>query len=338
MRQIGEALRAKKSALGSLISLEMGKIKSEGDGEVQEYIDVCDMAVGLSRTIEGKVLQSERPGHFMMEMWNPLGLIGVISAFNFPVAVSGWNAAIALICGNTMIWKGASSTSLCTIATGKIVADVLKKNGFGSVHTVCNGSGATIGEKFIHDPRLQLVSFTGSTEIGQRISTEVHKRFGRTILELGGNNACVIMDDADVDLALKACTFAAVGTAGQRCTSLRRLIIHESVYDQLVEKLVKVYGSIKIGNPLDSATLMGPLHTKAAVKEYEEGLETIKRQGGKIIYGGSRVDGEGNYVLPTLVEIDGYADIVKTELFVPILHLIKFNTLEEAIKLNNAVP
>jgi aldehyde dehydrogenase family 7 protein A1 len=214
IRQIGEALRAKKSALGSLISLEMGKIKSEGDGEVQEYIDICDMAVGLSRTIEGKVIPSERPGHFMMEQWNPLGLIGVITAFNFPVAVSGWNAAIALICGNLMIWKGASSTSLCTIATAKIVNEVLKKNGFGSVHTVCLGSGATIGEKFIHDARLQLISFTGSTEIGQRISTEVHKRFGRTILELGGNNACVIMDDADLDLALKACTFAAVGTAG----------------------------------------------------------------------------------------------------------------------------
>lgn len=214
MRQIGEALRAKKDALGSLISLEMGKIKSEGDGEVQEYIDICDMAVGLARTIEGKVLPSERPGHFMMEVWNPLGLIGCITAFNFPVAVSGWNAAIALVCGNLMLWKGASSTSLCTIATGRIVGDVLNRNGFGSVQTVCNGGGASIGEKFISDPRLQLVSFTGSTEIGQRISTEVHRRFGRTILELGGNNAVIIMDDADLDLALKGCTFAAVGTAG----------------------------------------------------------------------------------------------------------------------------
>jgi aldehyde dehydrogenase family 7 protein A1 len=214
VRQIGEALRAKKSALGSLISLEMGKIKSEGDGEVQEYIDICDMAVGLSRTIEGKVLPSERPGHFMMENWNPLGLIGCITAFNFPVAVSGWNAAIALVCGNLMLWKGASSTTLCTIATQRIIGEVLLKHGFGSVQTVCNGSGATIGEKFIHDARLQLVSFTGSTEIGQRISTEVHKRFGRTILELGGNNAVIIMDDADLDLALKGCTFAAVGTAG----------------------------------------------------------------------------------------------------------------------------
>lgn len=344
IRQIGDALRKYKSALGSLVSLEMGKIKSEGDGEVQEYIDVCDMAVGLSRTIEGKVLQSERPGHFMMEVWNPLGLIGCITAFNFPVAVSGWNAAIALICGNLMLWKGASSTSLCTIATGKIVGDVLKQHGFGSVQTVCQGSGATIGEKFIHDPRLQLVSFTGSTEIGQRISTEVHKRFGRTILELGGNNAVIIMDDADLDLALKGCTFAAVGTAGQRCTTLRRLIIHDSVYDAFVEKIKKVYASIRIGNPLEAGTLMGPLHTKAAIKEYLDGIETIKSQGGKIIHGGERYAGvanggeNGNYVLPTLVEISADAPIVKTELFVPILYLLRFKTFEEAVKINNNVP
>ena len=344
IRQIGDGIRKYKSALGSLVSLEMGKIKSEGDGEVQEYIDVCDMAVGLSRTIDGKVLQSERPGHFMMEVWNPLGLIGCISAFNFPVAVSGWNAAIALICGNLMLWKGASSTSLCTIATGKIVGDVLKAHGFGSVHTVCQGSGATIGEKFIHDPRLQLVSFTGSTEIGQRISTEVHKRFGRTILELGGNNAVIIMDDADLDLALKGCTFSAVGTAGQRCTTLRRLIIHDSVYDAFVEKLKKVYGSIRIGNPLEAGTLMGPLHSKAAVKEYLDGIETIKSQGGKIIHGGERYSGvanggeSGNYVLPTLVEIEADVPIVKTELFVPILYLIRFKTFEEAVKINNSVP
>jgi len=280
VRQIGEALRAKKDALGSLISLEMGKSKSEGDGEVQEYIDICDMAVGMSRTIEGKVLHSERPGHFMMEVWNPIGIVGVITAFNFPVAVSGWNAAIALICGDLVIWKGASSTSLCTIATGRIVADVLKKHGFNSVHTVCNGGGATIGERFIHDKRLQLVSFTGSTSVGERISTEVHKRFGRTILELGGNNAVIIMDDADVNLAVKGCTFAAVGTAGQRCTTLRRLIIHESVYDEFVEKLKKAYSSIRIGDPLDRTNLMGPLHTKGAVKEYTEGLEIIQAQGG----------------------------------------------------------
>lgn len=267
----------------------------------------------------------------MMECWNPLGLIGVITAFNFPVAVSGWNAAIALICGNVMVWKGASSTSLCTIATGKIVGDVLKKNGWGSVHTVCQGGGATIGERFIQDSRLQLISFTGSTEIGVRISTEVHKRFGRTILELGGNNAVIVCEDADLDLALKACTFAAVGTAGQRCTTLRRLIIHSSVYDQFTQKLAKVYASIRIGNPLSSETLMGPLHTKASVKEYLDGIEEIQKQGGKILYGGKKVEGDGNYVEPTLVEITPDASIVKTELFVPICYLMKFDTLEEAI-------
>ncbi|TNV79540.1 hypothetical protein FGO68_gene13629 [Halteria grandinella] len=341
IRQIGEALRKFKSPLGSLIALEMGKVKSEGDGEVQEYIDICDMAVGLSRTIEGKVIPSERPGHFMMEQWNPLGIIGCITAFNFPVAVSGWNAAIALVCGNLMLWKGASSTSLCTIATGRIIGDVLLKHGFGSVQTVCQGSGATIGEKFIHDPRLSLVSFTGSTEIGQRISTEVHRRFGRTILELGGNNAVIIMDDADLDLALKGCTFAAVGTAGQRCTTLRRLIIHESVYDAFTEKLKKVYASIRIGNPLEAGILMGPLHTKGAIKEYQEGIATIKQQGGTILYGGelySGVNATGNYVLPTLVEISADAPIVRTELFVPICYLIKFKTFEEAVKINNNVP
>ena len=339
IRQIGEAVRAKKEALGSLIALEMGKIKMEGDGEVQEYIDVCDMAVGLSRTIQGLVMPSERPGHFMMECWNPLGLIGVITAFNFPVAVSGWNAAIALVCGNVMIWKGASSTSLCTIAVGKIVGEVLKKHGFGSVQTVCQGGGATIGEKFIHDPRLKLISFTGSTQIGERISAEVHKRFGRTILELGGNNAVIIMEDADLDLALKACTFACIGTAGQRCTTLRRIVIHESLYEQFVTKLKKVYESIKIGDPLDTANFMGPLHTKGAIKEFVEGMEQIKMENGRILHGGTRIEGmSGNYVHPTLVEIDGNAAIVKTELFVPICYLIKFATLEEAIKLNNCVP
>jgi aldehyde dehydrogenase family 7 protein A1 len=265
VRQIGVALREKKDALGSLVALEMGKVKSEGDGEVQEYIDICDMAVGLSRTIEGKIINSERPGHMMMETWNPLGLIGVISAFNFPIAVSGWNTAIALICGDLIIWKGASSTSLCTIATAKIVAEVLARNGWKSVTTVCQGSGGSIGDKLIKDPRLQLISFTGSTEVGKGISKEVHSRFGRTILELGGNNGVIVMEDADLDLVLKGCTFSAVGTAGQRCTSLRRMIIHETVYDKMIERFIKVYSTIKIGNPLDKGTLMGPLHNKAAV-------------------------------------------------------------------------
>lgn len=275
IRQIGEALRAKKDPLGSLISLEMGKIKTEGDGEVQEYIDICDMAVGLSRTIEGKIIPSERPGHMMLENWNPLGKIGVISAFNFPVAVSGWNTAIALIGGNQVVWKGAPSVSLSTIATGKIVVDVLKDHGFGSVFTVCHGDGENIGEKMLHDERLPLVSFTGSSKVGQHASKVVHERFGRTILELGGNNASIIMEDADLDMAMKGSVFAAAGTCGQRCTSLRRLLIQEPVFDQIVSRLVKAYSTIKIGNPLDTSTLMGPLHSKQQVKTYTEGLKEI---------------------------------------------------------------
>lgn len=250
VRQIGEAMRKKKEALGLLISLEMGKIKSEGQGEVQEYIDICDMATGMSRTIEGKVLPSERPGHFMMEVWNPLGIIGVITAFNFPVAVSGWNGAIAFICGDMMIWKGALTTSLCTIAVGKIVGEVLSKHGFNSVMTVCQGDGPTIGNRIVQDPRVQLISFTGSTGVGKRISADVHKRFGRTILELGGNNACVIMDDADLELALQACVFACVGTAGQRCTTMRRIFLHESLYDKFVNAMTNAYKQVRIGDPL----------------------------------------------------------------------------------------
>lgn len=274
----------------------------------------------------------------MMEVWNPLGIIGVITAFNFPAAVCGWNASIAMICGDLIIWKGASTTSLVTVALGKLIAGVLKENGFNSVFTVCQGGGATIGEKFIHDKRLELVSFTGSTSIGQRISTEVHKRFGRTILELGGNNAAVIMDDADTDIALRACVFSAVGTAGQRCTTMRRIFVHESLYDSFKTRMVKAYETIKIGDPLDKENLMGPLHTKAAVKEYLDGLETIKSQGGNIIYGGKQIEMEGNYVMPTLVEIDHAAPIVKEELFVPITYLMKFKTFEEGVQYNNEVP
>eukprot|EP00742_Colponemidia_sp_Colp-10_P001905 GILJ01002036.1.p1 GENE.GILJ01002036.1~~GILJ01002036.1.p1 ORF type:complete len:527 (+),score=89.41 GILJ01002036.1:45-1583(+) len=340
VRQIGEAFRAKKDAMGRLISLEMGKILSEGLGEVQEFIDICDFACGLSRSLEGKVIPSERPGHFMMECWNPLGLIGVITAFNFPCAVLGWNAAIAMVCGDLTVWKGASSTSLITVATTKIIEEVLRRNNVPTAVLTCVvGSGATVGEAIIQDKRLGLISFTGSTEIGQRISSVVHGRFGRTILELGGNNACLVMDDADLDLVLRGCLFAAVGTCGQRCTSLRRLIIHESVYDQLVSKMVKAYGSIRIGDPLAADTLCGPLHTKASVREYTEGLEEIKRQGGQILVGGNVLsDRAGNFVEPTIVAIHHDAPIVKTELFCPILYVIKFSTLDDAIAYNNEVP
>jgi len=339
VRQIGEAVRHKKKALGALISLEMGKILKEGEGEVQEFVDICDYAVGLSRTFNGLVLPSERPGHIMLENWHPLGMIGVITAFNFPVAVCGWNSAISMICGNTQIWKGATTTSLCSVAVTKIVAKVLKDNGMpGGIFTMICGSGATIGEFFINDPRLSLISFTGSTEIGRRISNVVHSRFGRTILELGGNNAIVVMDDGNLDLATRAIFFASVGTAGQRCTTCRRVIVHEKVHDDLVSRLQKVFQQIKIGNPLSNDTVCGPLHTKNAIKEYSEGLKTIQSQGGKIIHGGKVLEGSGYFVEPTLVSIHHDAPIVKEELFVPICYIIKCKNLQEAIAFNNEVP
>lgn len=337
VRQIGEALREKKDALGSLISLEMGKIKSEGDGEVQEAIDVCDYACGLSRSLEGKVIPSERPGHFMMENWNPYGTVGIITAFNFPNAVLVWNAAIALVTGNTMIWKGAPSANLVTYATTKIFAEVLEKNGFKSVFTMCQG-GVDIGELISSDKRVPVVSFTGSTKIGRIVSETVARRFGKSILELGGNNCTIIMDDANLDLAYKGSVFAAVGTAGQRCTSLRRMLIHEAVWEELVPKMVKAYKTVKIGDPLDTSTLMGPIHSDLSLQIYEDAIKAAKEQGGKILTGGSRIEGPGNFVEPTIIEIAHDAQIVQHESFVPIMYVIKFSSMDEAIKINNSVP
>lgn len=344
VQEIGDLFRKHKANLGKLVALEMGKILLEGEGEIQEIIDICDYAVGLSRTLSGKMIPSERDHHVIIENWNPLGLIGVITAFNFPAAVLGWNTAISLVCGDLTVWKGASSTSLVSIAVTKIFAEVLEKWGFAGVFTMICGPGSTVGEKLINDERLKLISFTGSTPVGKRISSVVHSRFGRTILELGGNNALVVMDDADLNMALPAAVFSAVGTCGQRCTSLRRLIIHEKIYDEFVEKLTKAYATIKIGDPFDSNTLCGPLHSKAQIKEYLEGLEEIKKQGGKVIYGGKVHQPEdlnlkgGNFVTPTIVEIDSKAEIVKTELFVPILYVLKATSFEEAVKINNSVP
>lgn len=341
VRQIGVALREKKDALGQLLSLEMGKIKSEGLGEVQEYIDICDMATGMSRTIDGKVLPSERPEHWMMEVWNPVGVVGVITAFNFPVAVSGWNEALALICGDMTIWKPALTACLVTIATHKIVAGVLAKNGFKSVATCICGDGPDIGNAIVEDKRIPLVSFTGSTAVGRSISEKVHARFGRTILELGGNNANIIMPDCDLELAFAGTVFAAVGTAGQRCTTLRRLYLHESVYDGFVKRLIQAYPKVtsRMGHPMDDDTLLGPLHTKKAVQEYLDGIATIKQQGGQILYGGEAVTTmKGNYVLPTIVAISPDAPIIHKEIFAPILYIMKFNTFEQAIEYNNMVP
>lgn len=339
VRDIGELLRQRKDALGSLITLEMGKIKSEGDGEVQEFIDMADLAVGMSRQLQGQWLPSERPDHTMIETWNPLGAIAIITAFNFPCAVLGWNAAVSLVCGNTQIFKGASTTSLVAVATQRILTEVLESHGMSEVATLCQGKGSEVGELMIKDKRVNLVSFTGSTPVGRRVAECVGTRFGTTILELGGNNAVIVMDDADLEMALPTVMFAAAGTAGQRCTTLRRLVLHEKIYDEFLGRLKRAYGQLKPGDPLLKGTLVGPLHTPAAVKEFEHGMAQILKQGGKVAYGGTRIEGlKGNYVWPTLVESTKDMPIVKEELFVPITHVLKVKSLEEAIAINNDVP
>lgn len=338
VRQIGDALRTKLQELGRLLSLEMGKILAEGIGEVQEIIDMCDFAVGLSRQLNGSIIPSERPNHMMLETWNPLGVVGVITAFNFPCAVLGWNACIALVCGNCVVWKGAPTTPLITIATTKIVADVLKKNNIpGAIFTSFCG-GAEIGEAISKDTRIPLVSFTGSSKVGLMVQKTVHERYGKCLLELSGNNAIIVMDDADIKLAVRSTLFAAVGTAGQRCTTCRRLILHESIYQTVLDQLLELYKQVKIGDPLEKGTLLGPLHTCASRENFEKGIEIIKSQGGKILAGGSVIESEGNYVQPTIVEISANSNVVKEELFGPVLYVLKFQTLEEAIEINNSVP
>mmetsp|Transcript_19598 Transcript_19598/g.55124 ORF Transcript_19598/g.55124 Transcript_19598/m.55124 type:complete len:534 (-) Transcript_19598:181-1782(-) len=337
VRQMGNRFREKLEPLGKLVTLEMGKIKAEGIGEVQEVVDTCELAVGLSRQIPGQLVPSERPDHALLETWNPLGAMGMITAFNFPNAVAGWNASISLVCGNTQIWKGAPSTNLVSIATQKIMADVLVENGYdGGIATLCCG-GADVGKAMASDGRLPLISFTGSTAIGRDVATTVAGRFGRSILELGGNNAVTVMDDADLNVALPSVVFAAMGTAGQRCTTARRLLIHESIYDEFVEKLCNAYRQIQPGSPLEDGTLLGPLHNQAAVNIFKDGLQVAQAQGGKILVGGSVVE-NSNYAMPTLIEIDHSAPCVMEERFVPITYVVKVGSLEEAIELNNSVP
>ncbi len=341
VRQLGEALRAKKDVLGALVSLEMGKIYTEGLGEVQEMIDICDYAVGQSRMLSGPTLQSERPKHRMMEQWHPLGTIGVISAFNFPVAVWAWNTALAWVCGDAAIWKPSSKTPLTAIACQNIANEVFKANKVPQgVSCVIVGRGSVIGEKLVGDHRIPLISATGSTRMGQRIGGVVGARLGRTILELGGNNALIISEKADLTGALASSFFGAVGTAGQRCTSTRRLIIHESVYAKFLKKLVANYKKVKIGDPLDPKTLMGPLIDETAVADYENALKAVKKQGGKIVCGGKVLKpfGARTFVQPTIVEIDNSAEIVQTETFAPILYVMKYKTIDQAMALHNDVP
>ncbi len=338
VREMGDALREKKDALGSLVSMEMGKIKQEGDGEVQEMIDIADFAVGQSRMLYGKTMHSERPDHRMYEQWHPLGAIGVISAFNFPVAVWAWNAFIAAICGDTTIWKPSSSTPLCGIAVQNICNDVMERNGYTGIFSSVIGRGSIVGEKMLNDQRLPMISFTGSTAMGRHVSSTVSGRFGKTILELGGNNAIIIDETANLDMAIPAVVFGAVGTAGQRCTSTRRILIHESIQDTFLERLLSAYKQVNIGNPMESDTLMGPLVNENAVNDYLNAIEIVKEAGGEVLCGGTGLEGEGNFVAPAIVKAKNEWDIVQAETFAPILYVIPFRTLDEAMDMHNDVP
>jgi aldehyde dehydrogenase (NAD+) len=338
VRQLGLELRRHKDALGMLVTLEMGKIKTEGLGEVQEMIDMADFSVGLSRQLYGLTIASERDNHRMMEQWHPLGVIGIISAFNFPVAVWSWNACLAAACGDAMIWKPASDTPLTAVAVQNICNKVMKDNGLDGIFNLCIGKGSVVGEKMINDAHLPLISFTGSTAMGRRVSERCGARFGRAILELGGNNAIILNADANLDLALRAVLFAAVGTAGQRCTSLRRLITHKKVLNTFTERLLKAYKTVPIGNPWEDGILMGPLVNKTAVEDYTRALETIKQQGGEILCGGKSIARDGFFVEPTIVKAKPGMSIVQEETFAPILYILPFEDLDEAIAMHNGVP
>ena len=338
VRKMGNALREKKDALGSLVSLEMGKIKEEGNGEVQEMIDIADFAVGQSRMLYGNTMHSERPNHRMYEQWHPLGPVGVISAFNFPVAVWAWNAFIAAISGDTVIWKPSSSTPLTAVAVQHICNDVLVQNGYKGIFNLIIGKGSTIGDKMLSDKRLPLISFTGSTLMGRHVAEVVSKRFGKTILELGGNNAILVDKTADLELAIPAIVFGAVGTAGQRCTSTRRVIVHESISEILTDRLLNAYSQVNIGNPLEKGTLMGPLVNQGAVDSYLNALEKVKSSGGEILCGGKIIDGVGFFVEPTIAKVKNHWDIVQDETFAPILYIMEYEHLTQAIDMHNDVP
>jgi len=338
VREVGDELRKLKEPLGKLITLEMGKIVAEGMGEVQEAIDIADFAVGLSRQLYGLMMQSERPLHRMYEQWHSLGIVGIITAFNFPVAVWSWNSMIAAVCGDTMVWKPSSKVPLCAIAVQHIMNRVMKKHGLTGTFTVVIGRGSTIGERLINDNRIQLISSTGSTAMGRRVAEAAAKRLARTILELGGNNAIIVADDANLDLAVRAILFGAVGTAGQRCTTTRRIIAQRKIIDELTARLVKAYEQVRIGDPLDPNTIMGPLVDEDAVNSMMKALEILPKQGGKIITGGKRLDRPGFYVTPTIVRVPGNTQLVCEETFAPILYIIPYDTLDEAIKLQNEVP
>ena len=343
VRQIGNELRLNKDSLGKLVSYEMGKSLQEGLGEVQEMIDICDFAVGLSRQLYGLTMHSERENHRMYEQWHPIGIVGIISAFNFPVAVWSWNAMIAMVCGNVCVWKPSEKTPLSAIATHKIINKILSENKLeGVLSLVTDCENKILGKKIASDPRVSLVSATGSTKMGKSVAQVVGSRLGKSLLELGGNNAIIISQDANIDIAIRASVFGAIGTAGQRCTTTRRLIIHESIFDSFTKKLVSAYGQITIGNPLDEKNHMGPLIDKHAVKMYLNAIDKVKKEGGKTLIDGGVLEGEsfssGCYVKPAIYEVENKFSVVQEETFAPILYVIKYSSLQNAINIQNDVP
>ena len=337
VRKLANAFREHKTSLGKLISWEMGKIQAEGEGEVQEMIDIADYAVGLSRQLYGKTMHSERPNHRMYEQWHPLGAVGIVTAFNFPGAVWAWNAMIAAVCGDVMVWKPSSKTPLTAIAIQKIVNEVMAPLGWDGVMSLLVGSSRDVGELLVHDRRIPLVSATGSCHMGRKIGEAVAKRLGRSLLELGGNNAIIVMPDSDPELVLRAVLFGAVGTSGQRCTSTRRLFLHKSISSSITEKLISSYSQIKIGDPLESDTIVGPLVDGKAVQDYSDALEIIKKEKGEVLCGGNIIKSDGFYVEPTIVKANMGMQIIREETFAPILYLFEFEDLEEAIEYHNSV-
>ncbi|KRA31533.1 aldehyde dehydrogenase [Nocardioides sp. Root614] len=339
VRELGNLLREHKDLLGELVSIEAGKIRSEGLGEVQEMIDICEFAVGLSRQLHGLTIASERPGHRMMEQWHPLGVIGVISAFNFPVAVWSWNAALAFVAGDAVVWKPSEKTLLTALACQALALEAARRVGAPQGLSQLVLGESAVGEVLVDDPRVPLVSATGSTRMGKLVAPRVAARLGRCLLELGGNNAAVVAPSADLDLAVRGIVFSAVGTAGQRCTSLRRVIVHESVHDELVDRLSKAYGTLSIGSPLEASTLVGPLVDASATEGFLAAVEQAQADGGRLVTGGGRADGVagGQYVVPAIVDMPAQTDIVKTETFAPLLYVLKYAELDEAIVLHNEV-
>ena len=337
VRLIGNALRDHKDALGSLVTLEMGKIKAEGDGEVQEMIDIADFAVGQSRMLYGNTMHSERPQHRMYEQWHPLGLVGTITAFNFPVAVWAWNACLAAICGNVNIWKPSPKTPLCGVAVQKIVNEALAAEDLPPVFFLFNDASNDLAQSFVDDTRVNLISFTGSCAVGKKIGERLAARMGKVLLELGGNNAIIVDEHANLDLAVPSIVFGSVGTAGQRCTTTRRVLVHESRFEELKQALVNAYSQVRIGDPLDAATLMGPLIDATAVERVQSALTRVRDAGGEILCGGEALDGPGHYITPAIAVAQNDWDIVQTETFGPILYLIPYTELDDAIAMQNGV-